>query len=94
MHKSNEPIKLATNDKILCDPSYTLEHKADGKLPICTIPANVISTNKTNAYVEIIDEKDGLKRRFTNTDLYGSTCYVLLEACEKPANERLKQRYI
>jgi|GEM_PF-2607729 hypothetical protein len=78
------PINLEPGDKILCDPTYSDVDLADNKKPNCTIPANVLSVNKANVLVEIIDAiKPNGHRDFSNSDEYGSTCLVLIQAIHK-----------
>jgi len=75
----NDGSRLDPGTLVFCDPEYTWDAVDAGKAPTLKIPANVLRVYSDIVQVEIIDELDKTgKRKFTNTDIYGSTCHVLL----------------
>ena len=79
----NDGTRLEVTDRIFCDPEFDADALRSGKKPKLEIPANVLSVGAATARVEIIDETLNGHRHFTNTDLYGSTCYVLIESIKR-----------
>ena len=85
--------KLKAGDTILCDPEFSPEANRENRKPLCTIPAKIIEVDmqKGNAKVEIINNAHPSQPRgpsgpiYTNKDIWGDTCYVLLTAIQKTA---------
>ena len=79
-------MKPERGDEVLCDPDFSPEHKAENMKPNCIVPARVIQDHGKCVYVEILDEEKASKRvSYTNTDRFGATCMVLIEAVQKQA---------
>jgi len=81
----NDGTQLEPGQKIFCDPEYQWDDFDAGKTPKLKIPANVLDVKSSIAKVEIIDEVHNSKRKFTNTDLYGCTTWVLLHTVTREA---------